>query len=108
MRLFSFPTDAFQCRTKQYVRPIVMKLEMNWNSVGWRFIDVWWAFLASCFLGALCFHKVLPHLCRNPETCRLVMIFQDLIRYGKTKQIKRESWLVVFDVPKRYARYETA
>ncbi|CAG10968.1 unnamed protein product, partial [Tetraodon nigroviridis] len=75
---------------------------MNWNFVEWRFIDALWAFLALCFLGALCFHKVLPHLCGMYESCRLVVIFQDLIRYGKTKKLKRESWLVVFDVPKRW------
>ncbi|KAK2835863.1 hypothetical protein Q5P01_016347 [Channa striata] len=31
------------------------------------------------------------------------MLFQDLIRYGKTKQsLKRDDWLRVFDVPKRW------
>lgn len=103
-RLFSFPTSAFPCRTKQCLQPIVKKLKMIWNFDEWRFIDVLWAFLASCFFGALCFHKILPHLFGMYESRHLVVIFQDLIRYGKTKKMKREPWLVVFDVPKRYAR----
>uniref|UniRef100_A0A8P4KKR6 Polyprenal reductase n=1 Tax=Dicentrarchus labrax TaxID=13489 RepID=A0A8P4KKR6_DICLA len=37
------------------------------------------------------------------ETCRISVLFQDLIRYGKTKQtLRRDDWLRVFDVPKRW------
>ncbi|XP_011612848.1 polyprenal reductase [Takifugu rubripes] len=79
-----------------------MKLKMNWNCDGWSFIDVLWAFLALSFLVALCFHKALPHLLGKYQSCRLIVIFQDLIRYGKTKSLKRDTWLVVFDVPKRW------
>ncbi|XP_053286632.1 polyprenol reductase [Pleuronectes platessa] len=61
-------------------------------------IRIFWSFLACCFLAALCVHK----LSRKYQTCRLYIVFQDLIRYGKTKQnLKRDEWLRVFDVPKR-------
>ncbi|XP_034437830.1 polyprenol reductase [Hippoglossus hippoglossus] len=61
-------------------------------------IRVFWSFLACCFLAALCVHK----LSGKYQTCRLYIVFQDLIRYGKTKQnLKRDEWLRVFDVPKR-------
>ncbi|GAA6217859.1 polyprenol reductase [Lates japonicus] len=72
---------------------------MSWSSVGLSLIDILWCFLASCFLVAFCAHKIL----RKYNTCRLYMLFQDLIRYGKTKQnLKRDDWLRVFDVPKRW------
>ncbi|XP_026161204.1 polyprenal reductase [Mastacembelus armatus] len=65
----------------------------------WSFINMLWSFLALCFLVALCVHKIL----KRYETCSLYMMFQDLIRYGKTKQtLKRDDWLRVFDVPKRW------
>lgn len=105
--MFSFPGDFFLCRTIQCLRPI-LKLKMNWNCVGWSFIDVLWAFLALCFLVALCFHRMLPHQLGKHVSCRLIVIFQDLIRYGKTKNLKRDTWLVVFDVPKRYTRFGNA
>ena len=61
-------------------------------------IRIFWSFLACCFLAALCVHK----LSRKYQTWRLYIVFQDLIRYGKTKQnLKRDEWLRVFDVPKR-------
>uniref|UniRef100_A0A4W6CE52 Polyprenal reductase n=1 Tax=Lates calcarifer TaxID=8187 RepID=A0A4W6CE52_LATCA len=72
---------------------------MSWSSVSLSLIDILWCFLASCFLVAFCAHKIL----RKYDTCRLYMLFQDLIRYGKTKQnLKRDDWLRVFDVPKRW------
>ncbi|XP_029001500.2 polyprenol reductase [Betta splendens] len=62
-------------------------------------LDALWCFLALCFLVAFCIHKTS----RRYETCRLYVLFQDLIRYGKTKQhLKRDEWLRVFDVPKRW------
>ncbi|KAE8294519.1 Polyprenol reductase [Larimichthys crocea] len=65
--------------------------------------DVFWFSLALCFLAAFCAHKISTHLPRKYETCRLHVIFQDLIRYGKTKQtVKRHDWLRQFDVPKRW------
>ncbi|XP_053178358.1 polyprenol reductase [Scomber japonicus] len=76
---------------------------MIWSSVGFSFIDVLWSFLSVCFLVAFVAHKILTHLPRKHQTCRLYMLFQDLIRYGKTKQdLKRDDWLFIFDVPKRW------
>ncbi|KAI3368333.1 hypothetical protein L3Q82_008040 [Scortum barcoo] len=67
------------------------------------FIDVCWSLLALSFLAALCAHRLSPDLHRKHETGRLYVVFQDLIRYGKTKQdLKRDEWLRVFDVPKRW------
>ncbi|XP_037627204.1 polyprenol reductase [Sebastes umbrosus] len=72
---------------------------MSLSSVSLSFTDVLWAFLASCFLLAFCVHKIsLRH-----ETRRVYVLFQDLIRYGKTKQtLKRDDRLRLFDVPKRW------
>ncbi|XP_072246064.1 polyprenal reductase [Leuresthes tenuis] len=68
-----------------------------------RLIDILWFFLATCFLVAFYAHKVSVHLPRGYETSRVYILFQDLIRYGKTKQnLKRADWLRVFDVPKRW------
>ncbi|XP_070817249.1 polyprenal reductase [Chaetodon trifascialis] len=73
------------------------------SSVSWSVADVLWAFLALCFLVAFCAHKLSSYLPRKYETGRLYVLFQDLIRYGKTKQhLKRDDWLHVFDVPKRW------
>ncbi|XP_056235129.1 polyprenol reductase [Seriola aureovittata] len=72
---------------------------MSWSPVGSSLIDVLWGFLALCFLLAFCAHKVWSRY----EARGLYMLFQDLIRYGKTKQnLKRDEWLRVFDVPKRW------
>ncbi|XP_069555339.1 polyprenal reductase [Brachyistius frenatus] len=76
---------------------------MELSSVGWIVIDILWAFLASCFFAAFCAHKISPYVPRGHETRGVHMLFQDLIRYGKTKQsLKRDDWLRVFDVPKRW------
>nr|XP_046247184.1 polyprenol reductase [Scatophagus argus] len=76
---------------------------MIWSSVGLSLLDVLWAFLSLCFFVAFCVHKISPYLLRKYETCRLYVLFQDLIRYGKTKQtLKRNDWLRMFDVPKRW------
>lgn len=76
---------------------------MIWSSVGFSFIDVLWSFLSVCFLVAFVAHKISTHLPRKYETSRLYVLFQDLIRYGKTKQnLKRDDLLLVFDVPKRW------
>lgn len=72
--------------------------KMIWSPVGLSLIDTLWCFLAFCFLVALCAHKASSKY----ETSGFYMLFQDLIRYGKTKQsLKRDEWLRVFDVPKR-------
>ncbi|XP_029285611.1 polyprenal reductase [Cottoperca gobio] len=76
---------------------------MTWGSVSLSFTDVLWSFLALCFFVAFCTHKISPNLPRKCETWRLYLLFQDLIRYGKTKQhLKRDDWLRAFDVPKRW------
>ncbi|XP_047231332.1 polyprenol reductase [Girardinichthys multiradiatus] len=76
---------------------------MTWSSVSFSLLDTFWLFLALCFLVAFCVHKAsaqLPGLYRKSS---LFTLFQDLIRYGKTKQkLNRAEWLRVFDVPKRW------
>ncbi|XP_056620730.1 polyprenol reductase [Triplophysa dalaica] len=60
-------------------------------------VNIIWFSLALCFMVAFCLYKFplkLPY--------KLDRVFQDLIRYGKTKDnIKRQSWQLVFDVSKR-------
>ncbi|XP_041791841.1 polyprenol reductase isoform X2 [Chelmon rostratus] len=74
-----------------------------WSTVNLGVADVLWALLALSFLVAFCAHKISTYLPRKYETCRFYVLFQDLIRYGKTKQnLKRDEWLRVFDVPKRW------
>ncbi|KAJ3599921.1 hypothetical protein NHX12_033875 [Muraenolepis orangiensis] len=62
-------------------------------------VSVVWSCLALGFLLALLVHKVSP---TGPGRSPLSQVFQDLLRYGKTKQPRRDSWLRVFDVPKRW------
>lgn len=67
-----------------------------------RLVDALWAFLACCFFAAFCVHKVSSYLPTPYKACRLSVLFQDVIRYGKTKEsYKRAKWMRVFDVPKR-------
>ncbi|XP_063323000.1 polyprenol reductase [Pelmatolapia mariae] len=74
-----------------------------WSSVGLSVINVVWSSLTLCFLVAFCAHKVSRLLPRRFDTCPAYVLFQDLIRYGKTKQsLKQDDWLRVFDVPKRW------
>ncbi|KAA0708704.1 Polyprenol reductase [Triplophysa tibetana] len=60
-------------------------------------VDIIWFSLATCFMVAFFLYKFsikLPY--------KLDRVFEDLIRYGKTKNnIKRQSWQLVFDVSKR-------
>ncbi|XP_024114437.1 polyprenol reductase [Oryzias melastigma] len=72
---------------------------MSWGFLNWSLIDVLWFTLALCFLLAFCIHKISGN---NHESLNFFLIFQDLIRYGKTKNLKRTSWLRMFDVPKRW------
>ncbi|XP_072552288.1 polyprenal reductase [Salminus brasiliensis] len=61
-------------------------------------VDIGWLFLALGFLAAFCLHKFPLKLPGDAE-----QVFQDLIRYGKTKeQLKRSGVLRLFDVPKRW------
>ncbi|KAM3619219.1 uncharacterized protein V6R79_004697 [Siganus canaliculatus] len=76
---------------------------MSWSSVKLSFVDVLWAFLAFCFFVAFFGNKISSHLPRKYENSSLYVVFQDLIRYGKTKHNrKRNDWLRVFDFPKRW------
>ncbi|XP_061834092.2 polyprenal reductase [Nerophis lumbriciformis] len=76
---------------------------MTWSRVGLRLVDFVWLVLSFSFFVALGAHVILKRFPSKYETCRLYVLFQDLIRYGKTKQnFKRDDWLCVFDVPKRW------
>ncbi|XP_016311652.1 polyprenol reductase-like isoform X2 [Sinocyclocheilus anshuiensis] len=60
-------------------------------------VNVIWFLLALCFITAFFLCKFSLKLPRSLEH-----VFQDLIRYGKTKEdIKRPNWQLVFDVSKR-------
>ncbi|XP_041861841.1 polyprenol reductase [Melanotaenia boesemani] len=73
------------------------------RSASLSLVDFLWCSLASGFLVAFCAHKISAHVPRRYKTSRVYVFFQDLIRYGKTKEnIKRADWLRVFDVPKRW------
>ncbi|KAI4890004.1 hypothetical protein NFI96_010861 [Prochilodus magdalenae] len=66
--------------------------------VSLQVVDIGWFLLALGFLVAFCVHKLPLKLPGGVE-----QIFQDLIRYGKTKkQLQRPSILRRFDVPKRW------
>ncbi|KAL2089882.1 hypothetical protein ACEWY4_014570 [Coilia grayii] len=70
---------------------------------GLRFVDVTWFLLGFSFLLAFCLHRFSRHVHREFERSHIVQLFQDLIRYGKTKtQIKRSDFLRSLDVPKRW------
>ncbi|KAM4629593.1 polyprenal reductase isoform 2-T2 [Polymixia lowei] len=71
--------------------------------MGWNVIVVLWSFLSLGFLLAFFVHKISLHLPTTFEKSHVHLLFQDLIRYGKTKQhLKRYNWLRVFDIPKRW------
>lgn len=76
---------------------------MIWSTVSFSAIDLIWAVLAAGFIVAFGLYKVSSHLPRNYQKSFVFVIFQDLIRYGKTKQnLRRDDWLRIFDVPKRW------
>uniref|UniRef100_A0A3Q2Z1W3 Polyprenal reductase n=1 Tax=Hippocampus comes TaxID=109280 RepID=A0A3Q2Z1W3_HIPCM len=76
---------------------------MTWNAYGLRLIDFVWLVLSVSFFAALWGHKIAKRLPSKYQTCCLNVLFQDLVRYGKTKQnFKRNDWLRAFDVPKRW------
>ncbi|XP_063057416.1 polyprenol reductase [Engraulis encrasicolus] len=69
---------------------------------GLRVVDVTWFSLGFGFFLALCLHRFSRHAAEL-EKSPFIQLFQDLIRYGKTKtQIKRPDFLRSFDVPKRW------
>ncbi|XP_023194954.1 polyprenol reductase [Xiphophorus maculatus] len=76
---------------------------MTWTSLSLSLIDTCWFFLALCFLVAFIVHKASAQLPGEYRKSSPFTLFQDLIRYGKTKQkLHRAQWLRVFDVPKRW------
>ncbi|XP_057696596.1 polyprenol reductase [Corythoichthys intestinalis] len=76
---------------------------MSWSAFEVCLIDFVWLFLSFSFFAALLVHKLAKRLPQKYQTCRLNVLFQDLVRYGKTKQnLKRDEWLCAFDVPKRW------
>ncbi|XP_023679452.1 polyprenal reductase isoform X1 [Paramormyrops kingsleyae] len=65
-------------------------------------IDQIWFLLAVCFFLACCLHcHTYPS--GKFERFRLYQLFQDIIRYGKTKKrLQRPDFLRIFDIPKRW------
>lgn len=65
-------------------------------------IDAVWFVLSVCFFLALCVHSFAAKADRFSQS-QIYNLFQDLIRYGKTKtNLQRPAFLHAFDVPKRY------
>ncbi|XP_029904630.1 polyprenal reductase [Myripristis murdjan] len=76
---------------------------MPWSPMGFCAVDALWSFLSLCFFSAYFVHKVSLQWPKTFERSCVYVLFQDLIRYGKTKQnVQRDKWLRVFDVPKRW------
>ncbi|KAM3937556.1 polyprenal reductase [Leptodactylus fuscus] len=69
------------------------------SGTGLSVVAAVWLLLDTVFLGALFFH-VLGDC--NRLHCGPYGVFQDLIRYGKTKLGRRSAWLRWFDLPKRW------
>ncbi|XP_033891901.1 polyprenol reductase isoform X1 [Acipenser ruthenus] len=65
-------------------------------------IDAVWFVLSVCFFLALCVHNFAAKADRFSQS-QIYNLFQDLIRYGKTKtNLQRPAFLHAFDVPKRW------
>ncbi|XP_040040723.2 polyprenal reductase [Gasterosteus aculeatus] len=76
---------------------------MSGRSVSASYADVFWCFLTSCFFAAFCLYELSKHAPRKYETSLALVLFQDLIRYGKTKRpLARHGWLRACDLPKRW------
>ncbi|XP_056270837.1 polyprenol reductase [Pseudoliparis swirei] len=68
-----------------------------------NFVNVFWLFLSACFFVAFCAHKLAQRLPRRHLTGRAHLAFQDLIRYGKTKQrVQRDVRVRALEIPKRW------
>ncbi|XP_063316048.1 polyprenol reductase [Pelobates fuscus] len=74
---------------------------MYWLADGsWHWIAVVWITLALMFFLALLLHKLGSQSTTRTLLCN---VFQDAIRYGKTKTgLQRPAWLHWLDVPKRW------
>ncbi|KAM4049728.1 polyprenal reductase isoform 2-T2 [Anomaloglossus baeobatrachus] len=66
---------------------------------GLSLVAGFWALLDVVFLLALFLHLIGDCSRRRAGLCS---VFQDLIRYGKTKLRGRPAWLRYFDLPKRW------
>nr|XP_015200967.1 PREDICTED: polyprenol reductase isoform X2 [Lepisosteus oculatus] len=65
-------------------------------------IDCIWLLLSLCFFFAFCIH-VCAHSSDKYGGSWVYVLFQDFIRYGKTKTtLQRSDLLRYFDVPKRW------
>ncbi|XP_046892951.1 polyprenol reductase isoform X2 [Hypomesus transpacificus] len=71
-------------------------------SVGLNVIETTWLLLGILFFLAVSIHTISLYLPYECEKFQAFILFQDLIRYGKTKKSKRDTWLRVFDIPKRW------
>ncbi|XP_061094826.1 polyprenol reductase isoform X4 [Conger conger] len=69
--------------------------------LGFTAIDFTWILLSLFFLLAFCLHVFLSHTSAKCAQSRVCELFQDLIRYGKTKNSQRPSYVRMCDVPKR-------
>lgn len=65
-------------------------------------IEIIWLLFVICFLLAFLIHTLSLYLPAECTKSYIFILFQDLIRYGKTKKGKRDTWLRVFDIPKRW------
>ncbi|KAJ8280079.1 hypothetical protein COCON_G00071450 [Conger conger] len=70
--------------------------------LGFTAIDFTWILLSLFFLLAFCLHVFLSHTSAKCAQSRVCELFQDLIRYGKTKNSQRPSYVRMCDVPKRW------
>ncbi|XP_035270614.1 polyprenol reductase isoform X2 [Anguilla anguilla] len=70
--------------------------------VGFSAVDFTWLLLSLIFLLAFSLHVFLFHSSAKFTQSRSFQLFQDLIRYGKTKNSQRPAYVRVFDVPKRW------
>ncbi|XP_067086065.1 polyprenol reductase isoform X2 [Osmerus mordax] len=71
-------------------------------SLGLNVIETTWLLLVILFFLAVSIHTISLYLPNECEKSQAFILFQDLIRYGKTKKSKRDTWLRVFDIPKRW------
>ncbi|XP_069600563.1 polyprenal reductase [Ranitomeya imitator] len=66
---------------------------------GFSLVAGFWSLLDVVFLSALFLHLIGDCSSQRVGLCS---VFQDLIRYGKTKLRARPAWLRWFDLPKRW------
>ncbi|XP_075422535.1 polyprenal reductase isoform X1 [Ascaphus truei] len=75
-------------------------MPLHLAGTGVNVISLLWGLLDVAFLFALLLHQAGS---RRSSRASLFCVFEDLIRYGKTKLgLQRPAWLHCFDVPKRW------